>query len=647
MRTSEEKEALFVEVAKKSVRKCFSKRALAKRSFSEEEMKEIVEIDTFLRKVSLSQLSQLERDVVYPNNYFCVAIRVKCTTHKEEYEIFEHKYILESDFDYKKDKLYIAKAIWLANQNKHFEVYYCVNLLRPRYGEGSRCLPRRATPNASMTSCIFCDLDLEEPYASMDDATFLETFERENRELVAMLNPMLVRSGFGVHLYVMLENSIDLSKEEDREHWKSLSKTLSFLLRNYNVDYKVIDCVRILRCIHSINRKEKYGREGKKVVLLRDSNERIAIEELEYKLDFLMRGGGAGVFESILEEIIVDDEASSEVQSGFYHIDFDDDIFVDEVKPYIAPQYVVDEYYHIMRKEEERAREKSLKESVQQRAKSPEQLQEEREERSLLLEKLHSNKKKTYQGIMVSYDELPKVMWQNRDLLFWISNRKSVEGYRNSLLFFFCFNTYYFEKVRSENALYERLHYYNEKFFKPKLKDRELRIQVSICFRKFEKETRTRYIRNETIQRFFPFEEEEKAYTKGNYYDANSNEYIEKQKARHRKEGLDYYYNKKRDNERIDFFHSLEEIRKKECYEYIREHPFETYTNARKIISIGERQFYDLRKSIQKELGVYEEKVDYYEPFRENINIKYDEYNKIFPCTRCTYHRRKKRYLNK
>ena len=98
---------------------------------------------------------------------------------------------------------------------------------------------------------------------------------------------------------------------------------------------------------------------------------------------------------------------------------------------------------------------------------------------------------------------------------------------------------------------------------------------------------------------------------------------------------------------RIDFFNSLEELRKKECYEYIKEHPYETYTNARKIIYIGERQFYELRNTIQKELGIYKEKVDYYEPFEKNINIKYDEYNKIFPCTRCTYHRRKKRYLNK
>lgn len=646
MRTSEEKEALFVEVARKSVRKCFSKKALAKRSFSEEEMKEIVEIDAFLRKVSLSQLSRLERDVAYPNNYFCVAIRVRCTVANEEYETFEHKYILESDFNYKKDKLYIAKGIWLANQNKHFEVYYCVNLLRPRYGEGSRCLPRRCTPNASMTSCIFCDLDLEEPYASMDDETLLDTFVKENSELVAMLNPMLVRSGKGMHLYVLLEDSIDLSKEEEREHWKNLSKTLSFLLRNYNVDYKVIDCVRILRCIHSVNRKEKYGKEGKKVALLRDSNERIALDELEYKLDFLMQGGGASVFESILEEIIVDDEASSEAPSGFFFVEFDDDIFTDEVRPYVPPQYVIDEYNHIMRREEERAREKSLNESIPQRTKTQEELEEEREERTFLLEKLHS-KKQTYQGIMVSYDELPKVMWQNRDLLFWISNRSSIEGYRNSLLFFFCFNTYYFEKIRNENTLYERLHYYNEKFFKPKLKERELRIQVSICFKKFEKETRTRHIKNETIQKLFPFEEEEKAYTIGNYYDINSNEHIAKQRKRHNKESLNYYYNKVRNNERIDFFNSLEELRKKECYEYIKENPYETYTNARKIISIGERQFYDLRKAIQKELGIYKEKVDYYEPFRKNINIKYDEYNKIFPCTRCTYHRRKKRYLNK
>ena len=642
MRTNEEREALFLQAATKSVRKCFSKRTLAKRVFSEEEMKEIKEIDSFLKKVSMCHMDYLEKQLIGHKNYFCVAIRVKAKVCGEELETFVHQYILEEDFDYTRVEYYIAKGIYLANQNKHFEVYYCVNLIRPRYGEGDICMPRRATSYISMTSCIFCDLDMEEPYASMDDETLLATFESEQSEIVEMLHPLIVRSGRGMHLYVLLEESLDLTIEEEREHWKSLCKTLAFLLRDYNADYKVVDLARILRCIKSINRKEKYGKDGKKVELLKDSNERMSMEELEYKLDFLMRGGAGGMFQEILDEIIYEQEEEDSIRNDFFEVDFEDDIFVDDIKPYLPPSFIVSCYRQIEKVEEEK-REGEQCENVWKDKKEDRKVSE--EERTYLLEQIHK-KERTYQGIQIAYKDLPDIMWQNRDLLFWVSNRKSIEGYRNHLLFFLAFNTYYFERVRSENAIYERLHYYNEKYFHPKLDEKEIRKQISICYKKFEKNIRTKYIRNETIQRFFPFEEEEKAYTIGNYYDVGSDLYIEKNKTRHREYNLNYYYEKLRDNQRIDYFQFLEEERKKECKEYIREHPFDSYTVAREHISIGENQYYDLRKEIQKELGMYIDKKDIYKPFEIDSQIKYSEYNKMFPCTRCTYGRRKKRFLH-
>ena len=635
MRTREERESLFVQAAKKSVRKCFSKRALAKRAFSGEEMKEIREIDAFLRKVSMSQMDPLEKQFLGRNYYFCVAVRVKGKILGEEYEIFIHHFIKEKDFDYGKVEYYIAKGIYLANQNKHFEVYYCVNLLRPRYEEGGICMPRRAMRNMTSASCIFCDLDLEEPYASMDDETLLATFQKEKGELISLLNPILVRSGRGMHLYVLLDESMDLTMEDVRAYWKDLSTTLAYLLRDYNADYKVVDCARILRCVHSVNRKEKYGAQGKKVTLLRDSNERICVEELDCKLDFLMQGGAGTLFERILDDIIHDDD-EARTSYDFYPIEFEDDFFCDEVRPYEPPEYIVNALRYLKDKEAETQPEIEEKEWI-----GKEELKSTRAFPSWKPQK----KQGTYQGIMVSYENLPKVMWQNRDLLFWISNRSSIEGHRNSLIFFLAFNTYYFEKVRSENAIYERLHYYNEKFFCPKLSEKELKLHVSICYKKFEKNIRTRHIRNETIQRFFPFEEEEKAYTIGNYYETDSESFIEKNRKKQREQSLNYYYEKKRDNEKLDYFQALEKERKKECYEYIKKNPFDTYENARKSINIGKRQYYDLRKEIQKELGVYVDKQDFYEPFKTNINIKYQEYNAIFPCTRCTFHRRKKRYL--
>lgn len=592
--------------------------------FDEEAMKEIKEIDAFLRKVSLSRMEPLEQQLLGYTNYFCVAVRVKAKICGEELEAFVHQYILERDFDYKID-YYIAKGIYLANKNKHYEVYYTVNLLRARFENGI-CVPRRSVRNMTMASCIFCDLDLEEPYASLSDKDLLERLKAEQGELLDLLQPILVRSGQGLHMYVLLEESIDLSNEAKIQRWKQLCTRLAFLLRDYNADYKVVDTARILRCVHSINRKQKYG-GGKKVALLLDSNERHFLDEIDDNLEFLMQGGITKVYEDILGDVMDDDS----YDPNFIHLDFNDDIFTDEEGVYRSPAYIESEYRRLFPCENETS-EKKESESTHI-------------EHTVTSKFISTNTKKgKYKGISCKYEDFPDMMWQNKDLLFWICNRESVEGYRNLLIYFFCFNMYYFERYRSLNAIYERMNLINQKYIRPKISDKELRFHTKRCFQKFEKNIRTRYIANATIQKYFPFTDEEKKCTIGNYYKEGSKEHYEKYLEQHREYNRKYYYEKVRENERIDYFLFLEKERKEKCMQYIKEHPFDTYNKAIETIQIGENQYYTMRMEIQKELGLYKEKGCFYEPFRVNPDISYDEYNLIFPCSIKNYYSRKNRY---
>lgn len=188
MQTRMEIKEKFIELSRKIVRQAFKKRELMKTEFSPDDMNKIKEIDHFLKTVSTDNADDLEKQFRnYKKAYFCVVVKMKIIISKKEMECFIHHYIKMDDFNYDKCDYYIAKGIYTISKNKHAEVFFCVNALKPAYTETGLCVPERKQKNVCMASSIFVDLDLKGVYAQMSNEELLETFERENREFVNYL----------------------------------------------------------------------------------------------------------------------------------------------------------------------------------------------------------------------------------------------------------------------------------------------------------------------------------------------------------------------------------------------------------------------------------------------------------------------------
>lgn len=449
----------------------------------------------------------------------------------------------------------------------------------------------------------------------------------------------MVRSGGGIHLYIPIE-TIELTSEEQLNQWKDAMGDLAFLLHKWGADIKCIDTCRILRPIHTRNRKEKYGTNGLEVSIMRESEKRFTLEEASKKIEWLIKGGDKQCFENILDDIFYYEEEEQEISeeddimSNFFPIDFDDDIFPDEPKVYVPKKVFLEELKRLERLERE-AKEKEEKER--------EKLQtEEALERPVRFGELSENVKNSYQGICVDYDSLPNILWQSRDLLFYLCNRSTSEGCRNNMLFFFAFNAYYFEGKRSFEELLSMCKWINKTYFKPPLEEDEVSSTLKYWYKKFEVNVRTKYIRNETIQTYFPFSDEEKQYTTGNYFPVGSKEFLEKKRIAHAKNSLEQHH-RKREAQGIESLKSKQERTK----QFIREHPEAPYSKAKEALGIGESFFYRERKAIQEELGLRKEKPDYESAFRDNPNITYEEFYEMFGVTKCTYFRNKRKYNNK
>lgn len=78
-----------------------------------------------------------------------------------------------------------------------------------------------------------------------------------------------------------------------RELWKDTMKSLQKIFEDIGADAKVIDASRILRLPHSINRKAKYGPEGKRVSVVYEND---ASYELKPETQIYGRRRNRGTF---------------------------------------------------------------------------------------------------------------------------------------------------------------------------------------------------------------------------------------------------------------------------------------------------------------------------------------------------------------
>lgn len=156
MRTTKQIEDEFIAISKKMVKKTFYKKAIAKLTFSDEEMEKIKELDGFLKEHCMDNSDELERSIEKPEQYFCIAVRMKMVHKGTEYARFFPHFFNIKDFEYKKCEYYIAKCIYQMAKNRHSEVYHCVNLLRARYNEYGICVPERKQKNICSSSLSIC-----------------------------------------------------------------------------------------------------------------------------------------------------------------------------------------------------------------------------------------------------------------------------------------------------------------------------------------------------------------------------------------------------------------------------------------------------------------------------------------------------------
>ena len=305
MRTGNEIKEAFYHMSEGMVKRCFEKRRIKRADFTKEDMEAIKKMDAFLQRVS--GVHGEEEDFTSYKKYFCIMVKMSMEYKGVTYERCYHRYFESGEAFGETGKIpcLAAKAIYLMNQCKHAEVFYCVNLLRARYkSEYGFFGVDRVKENCVNASSLYIDLDLPEELMELSDGELLEKFMEEFGELCACLHPELVRSGGGLHLYVPVV-SLPMEDKDIRNRWMKAVSDLGVLLSSWGADCKCMDVVRVLRPVGVMNRKKKYGK-GKEVRLLMESKGRMSLEEIESQLSFLLKGGSAAFFESLLSEMIWD-----------------------------------------------------------------------------------------------------------------------------------------------------------------------------------------------------------------------------------------------------------------------------------------------------------------------------------------------------
>ncbi len=454
----------------------------------------------------------------------------------------------------------------------------------------------------------------------------MELFEKENWELVHYLDPTIVRSGSGLHIYVKID-TMDLTNKDNAQTWKHMMGNLNFLLRKWGADFKCIDTVRILRPPSTINRKAKYGREGKEVTLLRKSSARYSSDEAEQILDYLLQGGDRQIFQdvcdSLIQDIYFDGEDEEDFASDFIPIDFEDDIFTGVVPvpttgiiPKSTDTELPQETGSIIEKPIIGSQKNTIPISVDCKFND------------------------SYMGICVNYEDLPKYeFWQNRDMLFFIRNRSTTEGIRNNMLFFFGYNWYYFVGIRDFKSFQAKCLWLNKEYFKPSLPEKEILYHTAYLFKRLQNQTMTKYIRCQTLLKYIKVSDEEKAFARGNYYEKDTEEYIVKKKREKKRLNAKNYQQYKANKGKYN-----RDIKTDNAVDFIKANPYIPFSEAKDFVEVCQKIYYRLRKEVWKELGITKD--DYIIPFIKNPDISFEEYHLLRGGTYNTFCKYKKQYLS-
>lgn len=586
MRSDLEIKYMLSVALQKTVRKAFLKRGFDD-SFSKEEMIKIKEIDKFLRDVSEHKDNPMFTDEQI--KYICISFQATYTRRNgERITTFCNKFINQKDLSYKKIPYYVAKSIFRLSTNRHIEVFFAVNSFAGTRIKEKMYIPQRKRDNVVSSCCLFTDIDLPSELVKLGNEEVLRLLKANYQELFNNLEPSyIVRSGGGVHMYYLLEQSMFLKSEETKEFYTKGLKSLQKIFEDYGGDCRCVDMTRILRVPLTINRKPKYGPDGREVSIIYKSGTKYEdVFSLTEKLNFLLQGGLLGTYQSVLDDMFFDYPPEQE--------------------------------------------EETILEEITEKA--------HRERKAPVISKKDSDY--VYKGIKEYYNFYGEKYYQNQDLLIWIQNRKCHEGMRNNLLWFFNYNWYVFCGVKDVEEMISRSERVNE-LLAPQLDHSELVFQVRHNFHTLcSKLHYNKAIRNTTIQSYLHFTEEEKHCLRGLYFETYE-EYLTERRFRKME------YSRERYTRELEEQGLIRRTEKKQLTRNIlHENPLMSYKEFYEKTGLS-KSTYDVYK---RELGNSKEKHfelqrEYFlQPFYINPNISCTEYVKQCNCSSSTYRKYRKIY---
>lgn len=605
-------EALYKETKEKIYGLC-RKRSVAKKEFSEETMNEVKVIDSFFRQICLGELTKAEAED--SDEYFCLVAKVKAN---EQNTYYIHKTFKIKEFFYEKDEQYLAKCAWLLAQEEKVELYFCVASIGVGQNEYGFYSVDRRKSNTRNVRCLFTDLDLTDELKLLSDEELFDRFQEEYSEFIRLFDPVVVKSGHGLHVYVPTDD-MRIYSEEDRNQYECYLEELVQFLLPYGSDFHCADAVRILRVPLSYNRKK----EPIKVKILRNSESRQSMEYVVHYLDMENRGGMDALCQEVSDSIFLDEEEYTENREedgafeGFVKITVSeaDDPFLDDNDFNVYIGSAKNNILALHTDTKQASEEKVLQIQQTGATEQKKQVQDtvKRKNRECKEREYH------YEGISMDIRDLePGEYWQVRDILWWACNRKQIKGVRHILFFFLMYCFYYKNGLREQEPLYVKCDYINKHYINPPLTEEELQREVKDNLKRFEGRSfhYGRGIRNSLIQKHLRFTEEEKEFTIGNYYDIGTAEYEEKIKKgkleRGRRNSKTYEAYAKKQQLYTDIFIDAPDI---------------TLEEAKEKYGMSNTAYYSYKEKAGIELkkDINQKKID--ELFTSNPNIGYEEFH--------------------
>ena len=554
-------------------------------NFTDNELEEIKEIDTFLRMVSQHKNPEGFEDE--RKKYLFICSKSKYVRKDgTEISVFVNRPIDQDDFDYKKIDMFIAKCFYRLSLNRHIEVYFGVNSFKGVIKDGKFRIERKQD-NVVSSCCLFTDIDLPKELQALSDEEILSMIKEDYEELFINVKPTyIIRSGGGIHIYYCFDTSIYLENEEQQEEYRCALKTLQLLFQGYGGDPAVVDRSRILRSPHSYNRKEKYGKQGKEVSILEFNDITYDFVQLKKDLAFLLEGGMEGLQEDILDDIFMDYDYS-------YYIEESDEA-----------------------------------ETIQEK-KEPQVRKRERKEHTAIQRMIDFQ----YKGLQPYYDFNNESHYLTRDLMIFIQNRNNLEGLRHKILFYFHYIWYVFYGIRTEEKMMERTFKLNT-YIKPMLDNHELETLVKYNIRYLNaREHKPKNIRHTIIQNELHFTDEELTITQGIYCDTYT-EYEEKRRIRGNIRDYQRYIRIREEQGKRPRGEA-----KQKNLEIIKQNPLISYREFYELTGLSKSTFDDYKKTLNfnREFRKQLVREKWLKPFYDNSSISCNEYCELMKCSRSTF----------